>query len=188
MVRAKIWHAFTAIPAGRGLLTPCNKMLQMKLPMVYLHRNAVLLAAVAGCHTLLRESSDSPTRCRELVSRWPDYIGVCEASSHGVGGVVFGETEACLPTVFCWEWSPDVKEACHSGRITNSDLEMAGLLFLWLVIESVCGDLREKHVALYSDNSPTVGWVCRLATRGSLVLAHLIRTLANLITQLETSL
>ena len=55
---------------------------------------------------------------------------------------------------------------------------MVDLLFLWLVIESVCGNLREKHVALFSDNSPTVGWVHRLATRGSLVSAHLIRALA----------
>ena len=177
-VIAKIRHAFMAIPAGRGLLTPCNKMLQMKPPVVYLHRDAVLLAAVAGCRTPLHESSDSPTRCRELVSGWPDYIGVCDASSHGVGGVVFGETESCLPTVFCWEWSPEVKEAYPSKRITNSDLEMVDLLFLWLVIESVCGNLREKHVALFSDNSPTVGWVHRLATRGSLVSAHLIRALA----------
>jgi len=46
-VIAKIRHAFTAIPAGRGILTPCNKMLQMKPPVVYLHWNAVLLAAVA---------------------------------------------------------------------------------------------------------------------------------------------
>jgi hypothetical protein len=52
-VIAKIWHAFTVIPTGWGLLIPCNKMLQMKPPMVYLHRNAVLLAAVAGCCTLL---------------------------------------------------------------------------------------------------------------------------------------
>ena len=84
-----------------------------------------------------------------------------------MGGVIFGETEACIPTVFRWEWSAEVKEACHSGRITNSDLEMAGLLFLWLVMESVCGNLREKHVVLSSDNSPTVGWVRRLATRST---------------------
>jgi len=129
-VIAKIRHAFTAILAGRGLLTPCNKMLQMKPPVVYLHQNAVLLAAVAGCCTLLRESSESPTRCRKLVSGRPDYIGVCDASSHGVGGVVFGETESCPPTVFWWKWSPEVKEAYQSKRITNSDLEMAGLLFL----------------------------------------------------------
>jgi hypothetical protein len=46
---------------------------------------------------------------------------------------------------------------------TNLDLEIPGLLFLWLVMESVCGDLHEQRVALFSDNSPTVGWVRRLA-------------------------
>jgi hypothetical protein len=175
---AKIRHAFTAILAGRGLLTPCNKILQTKPSMVFLQRNQVLLAAVMGCRTLLRESSDSPTRCRELAGRWPNYIGVCDASSHGVGGVIIGENEACVPTVFRWEWSQDVKAQYLAKKITNSDLEMAGLLFLWLVMESVCGDLREKWVALFSDNSLTVGWVHRLATRGPLVSAHLIRALA----------
>ena len=175
---AKIRHAFTAIAAGRGLLSPCNRILQKKPPVVYLHRNPVLLAALAGCRTLLRESSDSPTRCRELVGGWPDYIGVCDASSHGVGGVVVGENAACTPTVFRWEWLQEVKTRYHKNLITNSNLEMAGLLFLWLVMEAVCGNLREKNVALFSDNSPTVGWVWRLATQGSLVLAHLIRALA----------
>ena len=175
---AKIRHAFTAIPAGRGLLSPCNKILQKKPRTVYLHRNPVLLAALSGCRTLLRESSDSPTRCKELVGGWPDYIGVCDASSHGVGGVVFGEKSTCTPTVFRWEWSPEVKAEYRKKSITNSDLEMAGLLFLWLVMETVCGTLREKRVALFSDNSPTVGWVRRLATRGSLISAHLIRALS----------
>jgi hypothetical protein len=96
-VVAKIRHAFTAIPAGWRLLTPCNKILQSKPPLVYLQRNLVLRAAIMGCWTLLRESSDSPTRCHELVGGWPDTIGVCDASSHGVGGVIFGENEACIP-------------------------------------------------------------------------------------------
>jgi len=25
-------------------------------------------------------------RCRELTSGWPDYVGIVDASSHGVGG------------------------------------------------------------------------------------------------------
>ncbi len=159
---------------GRGLLSPCNKILQIKPLVVYLHQNPVLLAAICGCRTLLRESSDAPTRCRELVGGWPNYIGVCDALSHGVGGVVIGEGSPCTPT----EWLQEVKNLYHAKTITNSNLEMAGLLFLWLVIESVCGNLREKSVALFSDNSPTVEWVRRLATRGSLVSAHLIWALA----------
>jgi hypothetical protein len=58
--------------------------------------------------------------------------------------VVFGEDAACIPTVFRWEWSQDIKRRYHDKAITNSDLEMAGLLFLWLVMEAVCVDLQEK--------------------------------------------
>jgi len=177
-VVAKIRHAFTAIPAGRGLLTPCNNILQSKPPVVYLQCNPVLQAAIMGCRMLLWVSSDSPTQCRELVGGWPDYIGVCDASSHGAGGIIFGKNESCVPTVFRWEWPKEIKDLYQEGKITTSDLEMAGLLLLWLVMESVCGTLREKQVVLFSDNSPTVGWVQRLATRGSMVSAHLIRALA----------
>jgi hypothetical protein len=103
---------------------------------------------------------------------------VCGTSSHRVGGVIVGKNKACIPTVFRWEWPQEVKDLFHEEHISNSNLEMAGLLLLWLVMESVCGNLREKRVALFSDNSPTVGWVQRLATRGSMVSAHLIRALA----------
>ncbi len=138
----------------------------------------MLLAAIMGCCTLLQESSNSPSRCCELVGGWTDYIGVCDALSHGVGGIVFGKNEACVPTVFRWEWSQEVKNLHLSKNIANSYLEMDGLLFLWLVMELVCGNLREKQVTLFSNNLPMVGWVRRLATRGSLVSAHLIRVLA----------
>jgi hypothetical protein len=113
---------------------------------------------------MLRESSESPTQCCELVGGWPDYIGVCDASSHGIGGVVFREDKACILTVFSWEWPQVIKDKYHAKEISNSDLKTAGLLFLWLVMESVCGNLWEKNVALFSNNSPTVGWVQCLAT------------------------
>ena len=180
---AKIRHAFTAIPAGRGLLSPCNRLLAKQPPFVFLSLNQPLLTAVRDCRTLLRESSAFPTRCRELVAGWPDYVGVKDASKHGVGGVVFGEGKACTPTVFRVEWPEDVKrDVCSAtnptGRLTNSDLEMAGLLILWLVMEEVCGDLREAHTALFSDNDPTVRWVQRMASRQSEVAAQLLRALA----------
>jgi hypothetical protein len=98
--------------------------------------------------------------------------------SYGVGGVIVGKKEACVPTVFRWELPQEVKDLLHEGQISNSDFEMAGLLLLWLVMESVCGNLREKRVALFSNNSPMVGWVQCLATHGSMVSAHLIRALA----------
>ena len=80
--------------------------------------------------------------------------------------------------MFRLAWPNDVKELFRKGDITNSDLEMAGLLMLWLVIEEFCPQLRATYVRLFSDNSPTFGWVKRLAARGSLVAMQLVRALA----------
>ena len=118
--------------------------------MVYFHRNASLHAAISNCRTILRESTSRPTRCRELVAGWPNFIGVVDASSHGVGGVIIGELSECLPTVFRLQsWPPDITAKVKSkpnpqGTITNSDLELAGLILLWLMMEHVCGPLTEK--------------------------------------------
>jgi hypothetical protein len=92
---------------------------------------------------------------------WPDYVGIVDASGHGAGGVVLGEISACTPVVFRWEWPDDIKHNIISltnptGKLTNSDLEMAGLVILWLVIEGVCLNLHKKRVTLFSNNSPTV--------------------------------
>jgi hypothetical protein len=182
-VVAKVRHAFIAIPAGKGLLSPCNRLLRKRPPFVYLHRNTPLRVALQDMRTLLRESTLLPTQCRELVTAWPDFIGVKDASKHGVGGVILGEKAACTPTVFRVEWPEDVKRDINTvenprGRLTNSDLEMAGLLLLWLVMEDVCRLRLGSHVALFSDNSPTVSWVKRLASKRSTVAAQLLRALA----------
>ena len=91
-------------------------------------------------------------RCRELVAGWPDFIGVVDASSHGVGGVIIGKLSECLPTVFKLQWPLDItanviSEANPKGTITNSDLKLAGLILLWLMMEHVCSPLAEKRIA-----------------------------------------
>ena len=80
-----------------------------------------------------------------------------------------GVGKAYIPKVFLLDWPDDIKEFFHKGNITNSDLEMTGLLMLWLVMEEVCPKLRSAYVAFFSDKSPTIGWVKRLAARVSLV-------------------
>jgi hypothetical protein len=133
--------------------------------------------------TLLRESTTRPIRCKELVAGWPDYVGVCNASSFGARGFIIGKLSKCHPTVFRLQWPPDITESVVSdknrgGNLTNSDLEMASLLLLWLMIEHVCSSLTEKRVALFSDNSTTVSWVQRMACQSSFIAEQLIRVLA----------
>jgi hypothetical protein len=180
----KLRHAFTSIPEGRGLMTPCNKIIRKHPETVFLGRNEKLSTAIRDMTTLLRESTKHPTKCKELVMGHPDYVGVKDASIHGVGGVIVGENKACVPTVFRLEWPEWVKQEVlktnsgKEGTLTNSDLEMAGLLLLFLVMEEVCDLQPGDHIALFSDNSPTVSWVRRMASRGSLVADQLLRALA----------
>jgi hypothetical protein len=68
-----------------------------------------------------------------------------------------------------------VSDKNKGGTLTNLDLEMAGLLLLWLMIEHACSCLVEKRVALFSDNSPTVSWVQLMACQ---IAEQLIRVLA----------
>jgi hypothetical protein len=81
LVVAKLWHAFTCIPAGLGLLSPCNRILKLHPAFVYLHTNRKKLNAIKGCRSLLRKSTSAPTQCRKVTCGWPDYIGIVDASS-----------------------------------------------------------------------------------------------------------
>ena len=182
-ILSKVRHAFISIPAGRGLLSPCNAVLRKQPPVVYLHNNQHLLQAIKDIRTLLRESTTRPTKCTELVSDWPDFVGIKDASGHGVGGIIVGENKACPPTVFRFQWPEDITADINTadnptGQITNSDLELAGLLMLWLVMEEVCKPEPACHVALFSDNQPTVHWVERFASKSSEVAGQLLRALA----------
>jgi hypothetical protein len=180
---AKIRHAFTCIPMGAGLLSPCIQILQVKPTYVYLNRNKWALNAIEVCRTLLWESTTESTHCQQLISGWPDFIGFVDASGQGTGGVIIGKLSPCIPTVFQWKWPDDVAADIKTaenrwGHITNSDLEMAGLVLLWLTMEEVCGPLEEKQLTLLNDNSPTIGWATKLASKRSTVSEHLVQALA----------
>jgi hypothetical protein len=183
-VLAKIRHAFTALPAGLGLLSPCNAILRTRPNMVYLQQNMALKQALTLCRTLLRESTAQPTQCKELVRAWSDYVGICDASSFGFGGrVIVGENSECPPTVVRLQWPSDITENIKSDSnpkemITNSNLEMAGLLLVFFVMEEITCDLKEKNIALFRDNTPTISWVTRLSSRHSIVAANLVAALA----------
>ncbi len=158
-------------------------MLQKKPDIVYLQQNKALKQALLLCRILLHKSTTQPTRCKELVRAWPDYMGICDASSFGFGGVIVGENSNCPPTVVCLQWPADItnnvkSDSIPNGPITNSNLEMAGLLLVLLVMEEIVRDLRKRNIVLFSNNTPTVSWVTRLSSRHSIVAANLVAALA----------
>jgi hypothetical protein len=85
--------------------------------------------------------------------------------------------------VFCLQWPEEIRMEVKTfdnpkGKLTNSDPKMAGYLLLWLCMEGTAKDLCHKHIALFSDNSPAVSWVTKMALRKSRVAAQLVRALA----------
>jgi hypothetical protein len=75
--------------------------------------------------TILPESTTQPRRCWELDAGQANYVGVVDASSYGVGGVIIGGLSPCPPTVFRQQWPPNVTES------VISDANQGGKLTFW---------------------------------------------------------
>ena len=181
----KLRHASICIPAGKSLLSECNQQVCIEgRRLLYLRVGSVLYQELDGWRKLLTAATAKPTKCVKLISGHPDGIGIVDASStEGVGGVVVGENDAIIPVVFRMEWPDEVKRLVISqknprGKLSISDLECAGLLLLWLVIEQVAPELACKHFAVLNDNAPTVSWAKKLNASKSRTAAALLRVLA----------
>jgi hypothetical protein len=73
--------------------------MQKMPPVIYLHHNGPLLKAIRNIHTILQALVKCPTQCKDLVAGWLDYVGIVDASSHGVGARL-------LITVFSNQYFP----------------------------------------------------------------------------------
>ena len=112
----------------------------------------------------------------------PCYVGLCNASSHGAGSIWFAGVCPLPPIVWCVQWPDDI---CHSivsfanpsGSISNSNLEMAGMLLLYLVLEHLA-PLQHIHVAAWCDNTPTMSWTNKLSASKSPIAGCLTQALA----------
>jgi hypothetical protein len=154
-------------------------------------RNPPVRDALTNFRTLIRILAQRPTNCRELVVNSPGYVGYCDASKLGAGGVWLSGTLHLSPIVWRLEWPPDIQQNIVSftnpnGSITNSDLEMAGMLAHYLVLEHVVL-LRHVHVAAWCDNTPTVSWTNKLSSSRSRTAGCLTRALAMCIHANEAS-
>ena len=59
-----------------------------------------------------------------------------------------------------------------------NDLELAGMVLLWMVLEYVWHNLVFKHVGFLCDNKYVVAWAYKGITYTSLPAGHLLRLLS----------
>ena len=128
-------------------------------------------AALLDLRQLVLTLAERPTHVNEiLLPDAPHYIGYCDASAFGAGGVWFSGTCPLPETVWRLQWPQDISAAVVSesnpaGTLTNSDLEMAAVVLHLNTLETVAPTLRHKHICVHSDNTPSVAWVTKMATK-----------------------
>lgn len=183
-VTQNICHAFMSILRGWGLLTPCNAIIHLCHHLcTYIKTIPYTKHCATVEHSFVKPQS-KPHHARNLLQvnstsrEWRKHSALgLEASYPATKGHVY-------PQCFAQNGhrtsnkTIHITNTKHGGYLTNSDLEMAGLLLMWLVMEDVCDITTGTHVTLFSDILPMVNWICHLAAQGLQVTGQLIHTLA----------
>ena len=125
-VLERLQHTARIIPAAKGLFTPLNRAAAGDPAQVGVGRESEVRAALVDLRFIVLSLASRPTDVSELVEYEPDLAGTCDVSAAGAGGVWIGHQ--IQPTVWRLEWPADVVELYRKGKLTNSDLEMAGVL------------------------------------------------------------
>ena len=185
----KLQHACLAIPNGKGILSPLFKLLpsehtrEAKRRAIQIPKGSDAHAALQDLLTIMKMVANRPTRCSQLVPGWPHFVGFCDACKWGAGGIWLSGKQGLHPLVWRVQFPPDITARFKSssnkqGDLTINDLEMAGLLLQFLVLEQVTDTLVDKRAAAWCDNTSTVSWARRLTSKRSLVGQRLLRALS----------
>ena len=142
-----------------------------------------LKCILGNCIILLRLLASRPTHVKELIQqKMASYEGWVDASYWGVGGVWFPADKDLEPFVWFVQWPKEIQQRLISkdnpnGSCSISDLELAGILLEFLVLEDtlLIGSLRHKSINIWCDNIPAVAWTRKLRTSTSPIAARLLR-------------
>ena len=129
--------------------------------------------------------ANRPTRIAEVVQQTPSFVGTCDASLLGMGGVWLPPSSPSLrhpphpPIVWRVPIPPELRPHLQTpynpdGTITINDLEMAASLLHADTLASAC-DIRETTLATGSDNTCAVAWNHRGSVTTTGPAAYLLR-------------
>ena len=176
----KLQHASLAIPSGRSLFTPIDMAMKNDPATVVIDDN--LRQCLHDWRFLVQCLAQKPTHMRQLVTRPPTFISYTDACKLGAGGVWCSGTTDLHPFLWQVEWPQEIQAALitlenPSGSVTINDLELAGALLGFLVLESRGIPLQFYHLATFCDNMTTVVWAYKLRNSKSKIAGFLLRFL-----------
>ena len=179
-VAGKLQHASLGILGGKGLFSPIHNAMHGTPSFIKI--TPILKSTLQDWRTLVQDLARNPTPVLLLIADYPHYIQYTDACGIGAGGVICSGLEAIANIVWQFEWPPLIRDALvtqtnRDGTISINDLELAGMLLGWLVLEYVAPSLDYKHVGSFCDNTSAVAWATKGHTSKSIPAARLLRFL-----------
>jgi hypothetical protein len=192
-IATKQWHKILgelrsmslAIPGSRGLFSTFQEAFDMSIPrkvasnLAGLH--TIFSMTFAGLLKTLKATQSHPTHIAELVLQTEATIGACDACGIGMEGFAFVPLRYMTAQPIMWQaqFPLDIQHELVSfdnpmGKITNSDLELAGTNAQHDVLVQFA-DLREQTLHNLHDNTPAVSWQQKGSMTNTKVAAYLLR-------------
>ena len=177
----KCQHACLGIPGGTALLPPLYKALHSAKRsyniQVQIHKHSTQYHALRDLQTMFKVLGKEPIQCSQLVPGTPDYIGYCDACNYGAGGIWLSGSKTLRPLVWRIKWPPDIVQRIKDKHLTINDLEMAGLVFQYLLLEKLV-DMPNTQSAVWCDNTSAVSWTVKMNSQKSVIGQQLTRILS----------
>jgi hypothetical protein len=193
-IGVKKWHKMLGELRSMSLALPGARHLFSHMQLALSHKFGTRVALKKGVHQalddftmLLKDIEARPTRIAELVPLKNSATGHHDASGVGAGGVWFLADHLArrdnqahgTPVLWRYQWPKFimdelVTEDNPTGKITNSDLELAGGLLHLQALVQVC-DARERTVLSKTDNLATLFWQRKGSATTDKCPAHLLR-------------
>ena len=174
-VDGSLQHAAFGLPGGSGLFSPIQHAL--KRSKLWVKVTSQLTECFHDWGAIIKHMRKHSTSILQLVKHFPHYIGYSDSCRLGTGGVVAPGLDFIPPTLWQFQWPQHIVDLFDQGKLTINDLELAGLVLEWLVMECILPSLEYRHVALFCDNASAVSWAFKLRTGTSLPAGKLLRFL-----------
>ena len=123
-----------------------------------------------------------PLTCQNADPRNATLCGILRCLQVWMWGVWLSGKEILPPTVWRFPWPPEISALMDTAeppliKLSINDLEMAGLLLHYMVLEDIA-DLKHKHFAAWVDNMSIVSWATCFWSRRSMVGQCLVQALS----------
>lgn len=188
-----------AVPCSKAFLGPIDRLIAKATAKekTHIYIDKATKQLFNNWIEIIHSLMSRPTHVKELIEHKPAFRGFVDAAKWGVGGVWFGGTKPMEPTVWFFPWPETIQNAIITddnpkGTITISDLELAGVLLHFMVLEQLTlsqpGALRHQTPAIWCDNLSAVAWIYKFRASTSPCASRLLRALAGRLRTHQTAL